>query len=345
MNSREIKYDFLRSIACIAVILLHVSGSYWGVVTRDSAEFVIMTVYNALTRFAVPVFMMLSGAFMLDPEKEKDSKDSVKRFCKYILIFYIWSAFYAFQGIAFKFITGKEVTGELWANSWNRFLWGNGHMWFLFVLLGFYLLLPILRKLCESKKTVEYYLVLWAVVKYAMPALATIPGLAWITVWINQLDISMFMGFLGYFILGYYIRKYGFGKKIRVALYIGGLAGLFYSIVGTIGLSRIQEAYNETLLGPGTWNVCLLATAIFTFFANSKKASRSAVFVSRVARYSLVIYLVHPFFVEKLNMVGITTVSFHCLFSIPVLTVVVFAASYVVAAIINKIPYVNKLLL
>ena len=85
MTDRVKKYDYLRSISCIAIILLHVSSSYWSCVSRDSSDFVIMTVYNALTRFAVPVFMMLSGAFLLEPEKNMEFKDVWKRIGKLLV--------------------------------------------------------------------------------------------------------------------------------------------------------------------------------------------------------------------------------------------------------------------
>lgn len=67
---RSIKYDLLRITACFAIVLLHVSNSYWYVVDVDSQEFAAMTVYNSFTRFGVPVFVMLSGLFVLDSEKE-----------------------------------------------------------------------------------------------------------------------------------------------------------------------------------------------------------------------------------------------------------------------------------
>lgn len=61
--NRITKYDILRVIACFSIVLLHVSASYWSVVDVHSKEFLIMTIYNSLTRFAVPVFFMLSGLF------------------------------------------------------------------------------------------------------------------------------------------------------------------------------------------------------------------------------------------------------------------------------------------
>lgn len=67
---REVRYDLLRIVACFAIVLLHVSGGYWSVVDINSSDFTIMTVYNSLTRFGVPVFFMLSGLFLLNPRKK-----------------------------------------------------------------------------------------------------------------------------------------------------------------------------------------------------------------------------------------------------------------------------------
>ena len=65
--------------------------------------------------------------------------------------------------------------------------------------------------------------------------------------------------------------------------------------------------------------------------------------VKSLAKCSLVIYLIHPFFLEKLNLLGVTTISFSAIISVPVLTIIILVASYLVAFILNKIPYVNKI--
>ncbi|MBE5868994.1 MAG: hypothetical protein E7293_08580 [Lachnospiraceae bacterium] len=345
MNSRERNYDYLRSLSCIAIVLLHVSSSYWSAVDVGSTGFLVMTVYNAATRFAVPVFMMLSGAFMLEPEKEISVKGTIKRFSIYSVNFYIWSAFFAFQGLAIKLITGKGITEEMWAGSVQRFLWGHYHMWFIFLILGFYLLLPVVRALCEKKAVIEYYLIIWIFAMYVVPIVSAILKIEWLNVWISKLSMNMLVGYLGYFILGYYIRKYGFSGKLRMVLYIGGVFSFFYTAAGTILQSRMQKAYVEDFFSPGSWNVLLFSIAVFTFFAKRKEIRWGYSLISKIASCSFIIYMIHPFFLEKLNLVGITTISFNSLFSVPLLTVVIFICSLGIGIIIKKIPYVNKLLL
>lgn len=345
MNQRERNYDYLRSLSCFAIILVHVASSYWTVVDIGGDQFAVMSVFNAVTRFAVPVFMMLSGAFLLEPAKGNDIPKCLKRFGKFALNFYIWSAFYAFQGIAVKFVTGKEITKDLLFSSGQRFLWGHYHMWFVFLVMGFYLLLPIISRFTEQKRVMEYFLILWVVTRYFAPAIATvIPQTNFLNTLISKLDLNMLIGYLGYFVLGYYIRKYGFGKKARLVLYIGGGFSMLYIVLQTIMQSRLQDRYVEDYFSPSSFGILILSVAVFTLFANLKQKDTCSKFIEKTAQYSFIIYMIHPFFMEKLNLLGITTISFHTLISIPVLTIGIFVASFLTAAIIKKIPYINKIL-
>ena len=344
MNQRERNYDYLRSLSCFAIVLAHVASSYWTVVDIRSDQFEVMSIFNALTRFAVPVFMMLSGAFLLEPDKGNDIKKCLKRFGKFALNFYIWSAFYAFQGIAVKFVTGKEITKDLLFSSGQRFLWGHYHMWFVFLVMGFYLLLPIISKFTEQKKAMEYFLILWVVTRYFAPAIATvIPKTNFLNTFISKLDLNMLIGYLGYFVLGYYIRKYGFVCKVRIVLYIAGAFSAVYTVLETILQSRLQEKYVESYFSPGAFAILIYSAAVFTFFANIKKKDACPKLIASTAKYSFIIYMVHPFFMEKLNLLGITTISFNTLISIPTLTIGIFAASFLVAAVIKRIPYIRDI--
>lgn len=345
MNQREKNYDYLRSISCIAIVLAHVASSYWSVVDRGGSQFVVMTIYNAMTRFAVPVFMMLSAAFLLEPDKGSDIKKCTRRFGKFALNFYIWSAFYAFQSIILKALTGADITKDMWYSAGQRFLWGHYHMWFVFLVLGFYLLLPIVSKITEQKTVMEYFLILWVVTRFFAPLISlVIPKTNFLNTWISKLDLNMLIGYLGYFVLGYYIRKYGFVNKVRYTLYISGAISLFYIMLETIRQSRLQDKYVEDYFSPSSFGILILSVAVFTFFASIKRKNTCPTFIASVAKHSFIIYMLHPFFLEKLNLMGITTLSFPCEISIPVLTIGIFVCTYLVAVILKKIPYINKIL-
>lgn len=191
---------------------------------------------------------------------------------------------------------------------------------------------------------IEYYLSLWILTAYVMPAVTPAVKMDWINTWIYKLSMNMLVGYLGYFLLGYYLRKYLCSKRKRLLIYIGGILGFLNTAIGTIAQSYKQNAYCDALFSPGSWNILLFAIAVFTFFTNREKLNFGYPLVRKAARYSFVIYMIHPFFLEKLNMVGVTTTSFYSLISIPALTILIFLCSYMVAAVINRIPYLNRLI-
>ncbi len=166
--TRVVKYDILRVVASFSIVLLHVSASYWSVVDIHGREFLVMTIYNSVTRFAVPVFFMLSGLFLVSPDRENTGL--WKRILKLLILFYVWSAFYAFQGVAVDALRG-EFSMEVWRASVERFIFGHVHMWFIQMLLGFYILIPLARQICAKKEIVQYYLILWIVFRFFFPSL------------------------------------------------------------------------------------------------------------------------------------------------------------------------------
>jgi len=73
LNERNKNLDLLRVLASFMVILLHVSTKY--VVENIGSPnlyFTIGNFFNSITRISVPIFVMLSGAFILDNVKNKD---------------------------------------------------------------------------------------------------------------------------------------------------------------------------------------------------------------------------------------------------------------------------------
>jgi len=67
--------------------------------------------------------------------------------------------------------------------------------------------------------------------------------------------------------------------------------------------------------------------------------------MQQLSRYSLLIYILHPFFLEKMSMLGINANNYNPIWSIPVITLLAVAGSLIVAWVIDRIPVVNKWML
>lgn len=94
---RKIYIDIIRVIATFAVIITHVCSFKWYGTDVNSFHWQCLNFFSSITRWCVPIFVMISGVFFLEPTKEIIIK---KIYSKYILRIVIallfWSVFYAF---------------------------------------------------------------------------------------------------------------------------------------------------------------------------------------------------------------------------------------------------------
>ncbi len=343
---RNYNWDYLRAMASIAVVMLHVSYSYMPAVAVQGNSFAIMAAYNAFTRFAVPVFFMLSGLFLLDPEKDLSFKDCLRRTAKLLVIFYIWSAFYAFQGLAVDFLTGVPISTELVNSSFQRFLCGHGHMWFMSRLAGYYLMLPFARSISADKVGLTWLCVLWMLLRFVIPFLNIWLPFNMFTMFLNQFDFQFMATYFGYLFLGYWLKVIEIPKKIRVVLYMLGISAVMGIFVLTVSDSRRNGALCEDWVSPSSFLPLLCAISIFVFFKHYVVSGKGMQKIMRqLSRYSLLIYILHPFFIEKMNMLGINTNNYNPLWSVLVFTILIVVACVVISWIIERIPVMNKLML
>lgn len=287
---------------------------------------------------------MLSGLFLVSPEKKDLALG--RRVLKLILLFYIWSAFYAFQGAVVDAFQG-EVSMEVWRAAVERFIFGHVHMWFLQMLCGFYILIPIAQQISARKKALQYYLILWIVFRFLVPTLTGMFHLHTLQARVDSLGMDILVGNFGYFLFGYYLDITDIRKGIRQIVYIMGIGALCLTPILTIVDSRESGTYVEQWFSPSSPNILIMSAAIFICFKYCGVFSRvkNVSMWKKLSGYTFFIYMFHMFVIEKLNLFGITTVSFPAVISIPVLTVFTFMVSLLGAFITDHIPVVRKIVM
>lgn len=346
LMKREVKYDILRILACFAVVQLHVAESYWGVVDVQSSEFAIMTVFDGLTRFAVPVFFMLSGMFLLDPERELPARKWGRHLGKLVVGFYLWSLFYAFQSVLFHGVTQGfgTVTADMWENAWTRLMMGHGHMWFMLDLFGFYLLVPILRKMCEDLRVTGYFLALWVLVRFVLQIVISVFDMQRTLALLTNMHLYALMGYIGYFIAGFYLRKVQIPQKLRYLIYASGVGAMLFTIIKTISYCRESGEHDPNYYSPGTLNVLIYSAAVFILFVHWKLPEKAAdkKWITTLAMGTFFVYMIHPFFIDKLQLIGIIVINYPVAISIPVMTIAIFSVGMFLAWVVGKIPFIGK---
>jgi len=92
-KERNSALDITRIIAVLAVIMIHVSSKF--VVSYDisSVEFLCGNIFDSISRIGVPLFVMISGALMLDEERNVNIKQNIK---SVVCLLLFWSIVYCF---------------------------------------------------------------------------------------------------------------------------------------------------------------------------------------------------------------------------------------------------------
>jgi len=340
--------DLLRVFATIAVIVLHLAGSQMGVVSVTSSAWRVFNLYDGLVRWCVPVFVMLSGMFMLDPHRSLPlSKLLFHNALRVLVSLVFWAGVYAVVG--YVAAGGRFSWWGLWGAIVAAFRGDTHyHLWFLYMILGLYIVTPILRAFCRgaSRSDFHYFFVVAFLFASLLPtAFRFWPNAtATLRLWYDRLDVQVVMGYVGYYVAGYYLKEYTISRLAEALIYVFGVVGAVVTVWGTAVLSRQAGGLVDTLYGYFAPNVVCFAVAVFVLFRYvlgvSDERSRKQR-LGGVARISFGIYLVHDLFIMILRSLGVTTLSFAPVVAVPLLSAVVFLCAFAVAWLFSRIPFVG----
>ncbi len=351
-KTRVMWLDILRIFSILAMVFLHTftgnfkgADSAWRVADPRSLDWQILNVFDCLVRFCVPAFCMISGVLFLDPDREQPLKKLYsKNILRIAVSFVVWSGLYAVLGI---FLRGETIGVSALAGAAKNAMFGHYHLWFLLMLIGFYMLVPLLRKIAADKTLSLYFIILCFVFHFLKNAVMLVSPLAnFVEIQSNKLSLGFVGGYVGYFMLGNHLYRYPPTKCVRHWLYAAGAASLlFTAVVVGAGAYMTGEANGDLYeyLLPNTF---FEATAVFLFFrarfeekTYSEKAVRTVSFLSAC---SFGVYLTHDLFNMLLHRLGITALTVSPLIAVPLLTVIVSAAALLLTALLRKIPVFSK---
>ena len=346
VKKRIIYLDILRILASFAVIILHVSAQNWYDTDVSSFAWQTFNFYDSIVRWAVPVFIMVSGASILSGEKTTIAADNTRyiyqKVRRIVTAFIFWSFLYAAVGFA-KGGSIKSFVAHL--------LEGHYHMWFLFLIAGLYLIIPFLSQIARSDRLTRYFFALSVFFTFLIPHSIRIVSLfsesmEYCAEYISKsIDFHFTLGGSCYFLLGYFLQKAQISRKWERVIYAAGLFGFLETVClsawASLSLNRAVGFYD-----PYDFNVLLESVAVFVFVKmhfpeiRSGQRKKAVLFLSK---RSFGAYLIHALVIEQLDdLAGFNTLSFCPAFSIPVIGVLVFAISYLASAVLNRIPFFRK---
>ena len=312
---RNSSLDLIRCIAIILVICIHSMGMLKTAINplEINTNHIIYAFLSSITEMGVPLFVMLSGALLL--KKEENPRSFLKKRLKRIMIpFFIWSIiifsldkFVTHQSLSIMDFIQKFLTHGI-----------HGTYWYIYMLLGLYLLTPILQKVFNKISTsLLVYIFLLTII---CAICSTFHNSHQNSDFLLLNYIFPYMHFLAYFICGHIIYSHfiSFEKLNRIS-FIGFIICFIISFINTLyTFGKFPFTFFESLF-------------FFSFLISRHKAKQNTnPFVEFISLSSYGIYLSHILFIsliyktELLNHIPIFTTPFVLVISIIIFESILF---------------------
>ena len=350
-KSRNYGFDILKILSVLAVVLLHSSSKFVEDATVfESSDFFMANTFNAVCRFAVPVFVMISGALMLEESKELPTKLIYSKYIKTIVhIFLFWSLLYTIE-FAYIVPLNKGYTIHF-DKVVLYFVQGHYHLWYLFMIIGLYISTPILRQFIrrDNEKTVLYFLkvgfIVQGIIPFIVQLIKTFDDKS-LSETVELFSLDIFLGFSFYYVLGWYLHNFTLKKKTQNIIYILGAISVVFSVLFTYFMSINQGKPYFITYRNFYFNNVLYSAAIFLLFKqlfqNKRFSEKSGKIIRNLSALTFGVYIIHPFFIEAVR----TTFSSmeNQTLGIILMWLSAAAISTAVCFVLSKIPGVRKVI-
>lgn len=341
--------EVLRTVAILGVITQHVASRMLRMGEVGTTNYQIAEIFHILVQWCVPLFLSISGIFLLDPKRDIPLK---KIYCSYIprILIAIIIMVPVCEAVdlllkgesLFTMSSLKNIAYALICSH------GNKVYWYLYMLLGIYLYLPIFRAIVKGldQKGLLYLLVIvfigTSVIPYILMLNDDIVWLKPIIYFTKKLKMT-FMFRQAYFLfLGYYLYTYPPTQKAKRIIYAAAVISMAACI--TIGLlvSASKGHYVEkwiTDTAPFQYVVALGLFLLFQGFSNKieKSEKLSGLFLT-LGKNSFGVYLIHIMIMKAIWQISYRP-SLSALIYIPLLILVTYLITNAIVYVLRKIPF------
>lgn len=330
--------DYLSVISAFAVVMLHLNSCFWDFSYERywiTANFIECVMY-----FVVPVFLMISGATLMDYSKKYSTVLFFKkRILKTLIPFLFWSMI----GLLFLTLFNEKNIFEMSflevANAvMNTEIIQN--FWFFIPLFACYLCIPVLGSIPDNLKNKAYlYIVLMSIILNSfLPLIGEFIGFSF------RLSYPIGSDFIIFLLIGFLIDRNEIGRKTRMIIYLFGIMGFLFHFFGTWYLSYENGEVIQTFKGYTNLPSILYATSAFVFIKYACRVGGINKILHKITapfvKLTFGIYLIHWFVMYILLYINIlpeTSILYRVGGGI-----FVFCISALLVYIFRKLPILRK---
>ena len=357
---RIVFLDWMRVIACFMVMVIHSAEPFYlgGTdpnITSIASRWDMMwiTVTECICRVCVPLFVMAS-AYLLFPVQRPTGEFFRRRLVRVGVPFIVWAAVYVWYA------------GGKWGPMLFNFPDEGGHLWFVPMLLGLYILMPLLSPWAEkvSERELKGWITVWLFTTtfpflrrlwgglYGDPSFGAVPYLYGECPWNMFGAFHYVSGFIGYMLLGFWFRKFVARRSwprtlvAALPLWLVGVAMIGIPFFSYVDKFPFAAPYSAAVRMEMSIEYCSLGVALATIaaFMVIRKLHFDGAFYRRVVRpvseASYGMYLVHMLVLAPVSAALIPRMA------TPLAILSVAAISYVASALIaiavRRVPAVGK---
>jgi len=338
--------DLARVVAVFQVVLVHLSFPIFFKGDATASAWASANFYDSISRTGVPLFFMLSGALLLG-KKEPLGVFFRKRFVKVGIPTLFWSAAYLLWAV--EAYRNGSMPAERIALSMLKAIYVGDveiHLWFLYILAGIYLAVPILRLYVSaaSRREVSYFLVLWVIGTALVELAKRVTGFE------TALEIPVVSGHVGYFVLGYWLVDFRLSARGRWLVGLGFFAAVAGTYFGTALLSATSEYVDAFFYSYFSIPTIIASGCAFLLLKDfgERLKGKAAAALRTISAASFGIYLMHILVIDLLRggaFFGIRLYSWMAapVYAIPLTAFTVYVISFLIVSLLRIIPIVKSL--
>ena len=370
-NQHIVWLDVVRFIAMFTVVCCHCTDPfnfYPGTAPNIGEIKLWGAIYGSVLRPCVPLFVMITGALLL-PVRGDASTFYKKRIPRVFYPFLIWSVLYnlfpwitGLLGLNPQIIldffpyAGEEVMQQSFSVSLEYILMIPFnfsilavHMWYIYLLIGLYLYLPVFSAWVEkaSERAKLMFLLAWGVTLLLPYYYQFVSNYLWGTCSWNSFGmLYAFAGFNGYLLLGHYLKNLEWSLKKTLAIGIPMFAvGYAVTFLGFRHITALPEYTDEMLELFFTYcslNVVMMTIPVFMLAKKVKvNSERMKKELANLTVCGFGIYMIHYFFTGP-SVVLMRAINMPIGLQIPVAAILAFAVSWGLVWLIYRAGKVAK---